>query len=302
MDNSQLLLGRPYGGCGILFRKSLAPFISRLKCCSTRFCALSLTTYSSSNNSIFDTLLINLYLPTDYGTLDSNNAFLESLGKLDGFISTQSFDNLIICGDFNVDFSRDNHNCYHLKAFMHSHNLTRADICSNIQYTYRRDDHTSFSWPDHILTLHYNVHLIQGVACIDSVDNFSDHLPLAFDLILQAPMSLPSVATASHNGHLHSDSLSNGRVDWNKVSPDHSSDFCSFLDDPLPTLPDDLVACCDPKCKGHFKELDLVCNQILDSVQRAALLCLPKVRKYGHLKPGWNTHARPFRPICCILA
>ena len=66
---------------------------------------------------------VNVYLPTDYGTPDSNNVFLECLGDLDGFISTQSFDNIIISGAFNVNFSRHNHNCNQLLDFMTHHNL-----------------------------------------------------------------------------------------------------------------------------------------------------------------------------------
>ena len=175
-------------------------------------------------------------------------------------------DNLIVCGDFNVDFSRDSHNGCHLKAFMHSHNLTRADTSSNIHYTYRRDDHTSFSWPNHILTLQHNVHMIQGVKYFESVDNFSDHLPLAFELVLQTPLSLPSIVTSPHNGLCNSYSPSSGRVDWNKITPAHSSNFCSFLDIHLPSISDDIVSCCDPLCKGHFMKLDSVCKQILDCI------------------------------------
>ena len=65
----------------------------------------------------------------------------------------QSFDNIIICGDFNVHFSQSNHNCIQFLTFMCTYNLVCADLSCNIKYTYRRDDYTSFSWPDHILTL-----------------------------------------------------------------------------------------------------------------------------------------------------
>ena len=41
MDSSVLLTGRPFGGCAILYRKSLAYSIIRLKPCSKRFCAVS---------------------------------------------------------------------------------------------------------------------------------------------------------------------------------------------------------------------------------------------------------------------
>ena len=100
------------------------------------FCAPSLALCGPCGNSVLSTLLINVYLPTDYGTSDSNNAFLESLQELDGFISMQSFDNIIICGDFNVHFSQSNHNCVQLLTFVRTYNLVCADLSCNIKYTY----------------------------------------------------------------------------------------------------------------------------------------------------------------------
>ena len=40
MDSSDLLLGRPFGGCAIFFRKSLLPFVSCLDSPSKRFCCV----------------------------------------------------------------------------------------------------------------------------------------------------------------------------------------------------------------------------------------------------------------------
>ena len=43
------------------------------------------------------------------------------------------------------------------------------------------DDGSVQSWPDHVLTFnHYSI-LISNVHTIDSVDIFSDDLPLSFD-------------------------------------------------------------------------------------------------------------------------
>ena len=142
--NSELLVGRPFGGCGILIRKSLASNVRRLRNCSKRFCAIILTLTNPITNSSFNTLLLSVYLPTDYGTSDSRNSFSESLAELEGFVSSHPYDNLIICGDFNVDFCRGGHNCSSLISFMHDFNLVRTDVNPNINYTYRRDDHTSF--------------------------------------------------------------------------------------------------------------------------------------------------------------
>ena len=42
MESTSLVLGRPYGGCSILFRKSVMPCITPLASCSERFCELQL--------------------------------------------------------------------------------------------------------------------------------------------------------------------------------------------------------------------------------------------------------------------
>ena len=85
-----------------------------LNCCSKRFCVVSLLSTNAISNYTFNTLIINAYLPTDYGTPDSNNALIEAVSELEGFLMCQSYDNLLVCGDLNVDFMRGGHNCRQL--------------------------------------------------------------------------------------------------------------------------------------------------------------------------------------------
>ena len=156
----------------ISYCKSLAHSIIRIKSCSKQFCAVSLIINDPLNdNNYYQTLIINLciVIPTDYGTPESKSVFLDCLGEFEGFISTQSFDNIIIGGDFNVDSSCDNHSYNRLLNFMLQYNFARTDTSSNIRFTYRRDDHSVTSWPDHILTLCHNVSQILDAACLDSM-------------------------------------------------------------------------------------------------------------------------------------
>jgi hypothetical protein len=96
MFSTEFIAGCPFGGCAILYCKSHAKFISTIKPGSTRFCAISFTYNSIS------ILLICVYLPTNYGTSQSHNLYLEVLGELQGFIDSQVFDKvetlmLILC-------------------------------------------------------------------------------------------------------------------------------------------------------------------------------------------------------------
>ena len=58
MDSYRLVTGRPYGGCGILYRKSLSSVVRRIFTHSNRLCAISITLKNSCDNSMFVVLLI----------------------------------------------------------------------------------------------------------------------------------------------------------------------------------------------------------------------------------------------------
>ena len=73
MSSTELIAGRPYGGCAILYRKSLSKSLTTLNTASNRFCAISLTCSSTT------ILLICDYLPPNYGTSQSHDLYLETL-------------------------------------------------------------------------------------------------------------------------------------------------------------------------------------------------------------------------------
>ena len=175
MTSTDFIAGRPFGGCGILYRKSLSQYITTHRSISKRFCSV---TINSPQQSI---LLICVYLPTNYGTSQSSDQFLESLGELKGFIDTQVYDKVVIAGDFNVDFRQHSTPCV---QFMNDLELSAVDTRPgyNINFTYERDDGLAHSWPDHILSLNYCIDDILSVKCVHSPDNFSDHTPLSFVL------------------------------------------------------------------------------------------------------------------------
>ena len=117
MDNSELLTGRPYGGCGILFRKCFSSSVWRLKNCSKRFCGLMLTLPDPISNHTSNILLIYAYFPADYGTSHSHNDFLDTVAELEGFLASHDYDNLILYGDFSIDFGGRGHNLDHFISF-----------------------------------------------------------------------------------------------------------------------------------------------------------------------------------------
>ena len=142
MDSSDLLLGQPFGGCAILFRRFLLPFVSCLDSVSKRFCSVLLRDQCGTT-----TLLICVYLPHNDGSSASHNEYLITLGELEGFINCHTSDHILIAGDFNVDFYCASITLQHLRNFMTDLNLVSADLPfhSSICFTYMRDDGSASS-------------------------------------------------------------------------------------------------------------------------------------------------------------
>ena len=140
MVSTEFVTGQPFGGCTILYCKSLSKFISAVKTISTRFCAVSLACSSTS--------ILLIYLPTNYGTSQSHDFYLEALAELKSFTDTQVFDKLIIAGDFNVDFGHQGITCEYLLLLMNDLQLCAVYLlpCYNITFTYEGDDGLVHSW------------------------------------------------------------------------------------------------------------------------------------------------------------
>ena len=134
MDSSILLHGRPFGGCTILFRKSLISSVPMLSTNAKHFCAVQL-----SEQSGYIVLLICVYLPTDYVMSSSCDDFLYVISELEGFINSQPFNSLLIAGDFNVDFARSTPNTSQLIQFMEEFDLASVDLSyhADVQFTMR---------------------------------------------------------------------------------------------------------------------------------------------------------------------
>ena len=132
MDISELVCGRPFGGCSILYRKTLASCITPLDSCSNRFCGVKFN--CSSGLSM---LLICVYLPSS-SSPSYFTEYLNTLGELDGFIHSCHSDVVVIVGDFNVDFDRCCQLTRLLRDFMSDHSLFSCDLPfkDEVMFTY----------------------------------------------------------------------------------------------------------------------------------------------------------------------
>ena len=87
MDSNVPLFGRPYGGCCIFYKKSLAGCVLICPTGSRRLNAI--TVQLVGGQLLF---IANVYFPTDDGTSSSKDNLNDTLGELEGLLIAQQFD------------------------------------------------------------------------------------------------------------------------------------------------------------------------------------------------------------------
>ena len=102
-SNSRILRGRPSGGTAIFFRKSLSKFIVPLKLKHKRISGVKITTESN-----FSYILLAIYMPCDNFSNTVNQEYVDVVNAIELIINSEDWNGLIVCGDFNTSFSRNN--------------------------------------------------------------------------------------------------------------------------------------------------------------------------------------------------
>ena len=99
-DNSEVLSGRPYGGCAILWRSDMVSRVDTITTNSRRACAIKMSTDQ------WTILFITVHMAYEDGE-DQTEDFCMQLSVIEYVISQNANCHIIIGGYFNVDFSRN---------------------------------------------------------------------------------------------------------------------------------------------------------------------------------------------------
>ena len=102
MSSSQMLRGRPYGGTAILFKKSLAQYVTRINCKNKRVSCVKIC----MNNNNFTCPLLSVYMPCDNHSNVVNQQYVEVIDCIENIFKSVDFNAFIICGDHNTSLSR----------------------------------------------------------------------------------------------------------------------------------------------------------------------------------------------------
>ena len=171
MDETNIgRIGRPYGGCAIIWHSKLKLTFTPITTNSTRICAVSVT---SDNVKI---IIISVYMPTDE---DINFIpYGDVLDEISSIISSYDNFEFIIGGDFNVDYKRTaSKNLDLFKCFIREEQLTCVTLpIADNNYT-RIDTLNNKSFIDHFLVSH-NINNCRVSVAHDG-HNLSDHEPIS---------------------------------------------------------------------------------------------------------------------------
>ena len=98
-------------------------------------------------------LVINAYFPTDTQNANFNEQeLLGCLASIDYTLENNIFDQAILCGDLNCDFSRGTRFVEIVKELMDNHSLQDAwSLYPGVNFTYSGPSDRYFSLVDHVM-------------------------------------------------------------------------------------------------------------------------------------------------------
>ena len=283
-DSSKILQGRPYGGCAIMWRCALSVRVDIMPTSSRRVFAIRI-----SNND-WQLLLLCVYMPYE-GDDTRTDCFVDELGYIECLINDNPDCHVIMCGDFNVDFSRDWLHTVLLNSFCDNMGIKptyrHPNYCVNYTYNFNME---RFGVLDHFLVSDaIYVQSVHSIRVLHDTDNLSDHDPIALNLSV-------AVQIACLDGKAHI-----SRPSWQKATDRHLSDYRTVLADNLARIavPTKALQCRNVACTDadHHDALDIYVRLISHACAHACNQTIPLTshkQVSGHIA-GWSDRVQPFK-------
>ena len=280
MNQNEVLVGRPYGGCAILYDDRMSCKSVVIACVSKRLCACILQWPNSVR-----ILFINVYMPFDSGNAQSLHEFKDILQEVCDIIhSNQNVDRIVFGGDLNSDLKRPGERARALREFC---DRFSAKFCaehpvSKVEFTYRNDATGARSFVDHFVLTENLMANLSGYETWDEVDNFSDHLPII------ARMSFDSFLSSG-------DRSAHPRLSWGRANEHDFERYRVQVRERLSLLelPHEALMCDGRGCLTHGDAINNYYSQIEQALVTSGQECIPSTRIRG--RAGWNEMAEPQR-------
>jgi len=212
IDPTEILIGRPYGGCGFVCNNIPGVSYRPIQCASDRLCGVEVTLNDGPTLSLF-----GVYLPHDDHCLLTHELYLECLSELQGLIENCESGPCMVKGDFNTRLPQSNvlpRRWYNRRGFTPRSAVLYDFCCDNdlcvmnfvfsqpVNYTFHR--HNARSYIDHVLLSQcMSSSVLDCKIAVECSDNTSDHLPIRCTLKLPKPSPSPQVLLPSSHRPFH---------------------------------------------------------------------------------------------------
>ena len=118
MDESVPLIGRPYGGCSIIWSSNISCKVDTIECISKRMCAVKVKV-----NGI-EFLLFNMYMPCDKGYVNLDLfEYIDVLNEVSDICNKTASQYFVLGGDFNTELTRDTPQTRALHSFVNNEQM-----------------------------------------------------------------------------------------------------------------------------------------------------------------------------------
>lgn len=280
MDSSAgMLVGRPYGGVAILWRKSLGT-----KCTVTMYDdsrLISIDIFLDKNRKFS---VMNAYLPHENG--GNADDYMHYLAKVLAFMEHNPYS--CVCGDFNADTLNASKFGMKLQKWIQQEGLMHTSqlLLHSEDFSFLSEAHGTCHRLDHMISNHSFHNIVTSVS-INYNFISSDHFPLFVQCKLDSiNLIQPSFQTRS--------TLQEMFIPWDKLSKDQLQKYTADSKQELEKIKYDhsLILCDDINCTSHAHRagIDTLYHQIVDALITAAYpLSQPSFTRAHHHIPGWNT-------------
>lgn len=287
-DSNGPISGRPFGGLGIIWRKSLGNCIKIHNYEDPRMLGIEVTSESVT------CLFINVYMP--YQSDANYESYMNCLGKVAALIEESETTKIAVIGDFNA--ATDTVFYRELLRWCETFGMSISDMeflgKDSGTFTYVSEAHQTTSWLDHILCSSDMHKMIMDVSVSEPLPT-SDHLPLTIHFDVQ----FLSINQSNHSMSNSPCKADEPKCNWQKASDNDIQRYCEmtkhhlgFIDIPVTTL-----TCQDIHCNvaAHKQDIDTFYNDICHALLRCGDCCIGKSKsRQSDIKiiPGWNDQVK----------
>ena len=287
MDPGTLLLGRPFGGCAIVYKRDWTAKVQPVSLLTKRACGVRI------EMSNFSLMLFTVYMPCDTGSdRDNLQEFDLILREIMSSCVMYPSCPIVIGGDFSTSFGRA-HSLHRdcLNAFMREYNLQCGlrHPSSNVDFTFESKIDGTRSILDHFLLSDEMIECVTHYSPHHCIDNFSDHTPLFMELSIPIADYRPNRATERTI------------TDWNTASIADIALYRAQLDVRLNAIAEsdglrNIAECRSFSCQVHCDVL----GRLFQSVTSACLdssshMLTTKSADRKRKVPNWNARVQELK-------